>query len=104
MLLYAVQYFDTLENVFTCTFIYIQKEKTLRCKNLSDVQISYSDIGKIKNENTDLTKSGIWYLLCMLLIILFTLNLFQHNQTSTSSKRFCTSDRSFPSVFYLNGP
>ena len=26
----------------------------------------------------ELTKCGIWYFLCMLLIISFTLNLFQH--------------------------
>ena len=58
----------------------------------------------MKYENTELTKCGIWYLLCMLLMISFTLNLFQHKQTSTSSKRFCTSDESFPSGLYLNGP
>ena len=35
-----------------------KKKKTLRCKSLSDVQISYSDIVKIKYENTELTKYG----------------------------------------------
>ena len=34
----------------------------------------------------------------------FTLNFFQHKQTSTSSKKSCTSNRSCASVFYLNGP
>ena len=53
-----MQNFHTLEDVFNCTFIYIQKEKTLRCKSLSDVQISYSDIVKMKYENTELTKYG----------------------------------------------
>ena len=75
MLLYRVQNFDTLKNVFNCTLIYIQKEKTLRCKNLSDVKISYSDIGKINHENTELTIRRICYLLCMLLIISFTFSL-----------------------------
>ena len=78
MLLYTVQNFDTLENLSNCTFISIQKYKALRCKNLSDVQISYSDIRKMKFENIELTKYGIWYFLCVLHIISFTLNLFQH--------------------------
>ena len=55
MLLYTVQNFDTLENLFNYPFTYVQKQKTLGCKNLSDVQISYSDIGKMKYENTKLT-------------------------------------------------
>ena len=46
MFLYTVQNFDTSENLFNCSFIYIHKEETLRCKNPSDVQISYSDIEK----------------------------------------------------------
>ena len=69
--------------------------------NIHKTEVTYSDIGKV---NTELTKCGIWYFLRMLLINSFTLNLFQYKQTSTSSKRFCTSDRLFPSVFYLNGP
>ena len=54
MLLQTVQNFDVLDNIFNCSFIYIQKEKTLRCKNLPGEQISYSDIGKLKYENTEL--------------------------------------------------
>ena len=57
----------------------------------------------MKYENTDLAKCGIWYFLFMFLIISLNLNLFQHKQTKTSSTRFCKSDRSFPSAFYLNG-
>ena len=72
----------------------------LRRENLSDVPMSYSDIGKLRYENTDLTKWGIWYFLCTLLIVSFTLDFFQHGQTSLSSKRFCASGRSFPSVFF----
>ena len=68
-----------------------------------DVQISYFDIGKIKYENTDLAKCCIWYFLCMFLIISLNLNLFQHKQIKTNSTKFCKSDRSFPSAFYLNG-
>ena len=59
----------TVKNIFNCTFIYIQKQTILRCKNLSDLQISYSDIGKKKYGNIELTKYGIWNFLCMLLII-----------------------------------
>ena len=73
----------------------------LRPENLSDVPMSYSVIAKLRYENTDLTKWSIWYFLCTLLIVSFTLNLFQYEQTSLSSKRFCASGRSFPSVFLL---
>ena len=69
--------------------------------NIHKTEITCSDIGKV---NRELTKCDIWYFLRMLLINSFTLNLFQYKQTSTSSKRFCTSNRLFPSVFYLNGP
>ena len=61
MLLYTAQNFDTLENVLNYTFIYIQNEKTLMCKNLFDVQISYSDIRKMKYENREPIKCDIWY-------------------------------------------
>ena len=78
MFLYSVQDLDALEILFNCTFIYIQKLKILSFKNLSDVQISYTDVEKMKYGNKESTQFGIWYLLCMLLIISFTLNLFQH--------------------------
>ena len=58
--------------IFLEPFYLYTKIEILRCQNLSDVQITYSDIGKIKYQNTENTKcgiSGIWYFLCMLLII-----------------------------------
>ena len=67
------------------------------------MQISYSHIGKMNYQYTEIIKCGIWYFLFILLISL-ALNLFQHKQNSVRSKRFCMSERSFPSVFYLNGP
>ena len=59
-----------LPATISTTKVYAKRE------NLSDVQVSYSDIGKIKYENTELIKCSIWYFLSMLLIITFTLNFF----------------------------
>ena len=39
--------------------------QTLKCKDMSNVQISYSHI------KTELTKRSIWYFLCMLLVTVF---------------------------------
>ena len=82
MSLYTVRNFDTSENAFNCTFIYMQKEKTFSCKSLSDVQISYSDIGKVKYENNELTKCGIWYFLC----IPFGIYLLKVNNRNTRTR------------------
>ena len=81
MLLYAVQNFDTLENFFNWTFVYIYKNRKYwgaeigRMYKIKFHLISFV-IGKMKSENTELTKCGIWYLLGILLIISFTLWIY----------------------------
>ena len=41
--------------MFLIALLSIYKKRKLRYKNLSDVQIRYSDTGKMKYENTELT-------------------------------------------------
>ena len=70
------------------------------CQNLSDVQISYSDIAKIKYQNTENTKcgiSGIWYFLRMLLII--SLIYFSTSRPARVQKSFVRPTDNFHQLF-----
>ena len=87
-------------SIFLKPFYLYTKIEILMCQNLSDVQISYSDIAKIKYQNTENTKcgiSGIWYFLRMLLII--SLIYFSTSRPARVQKSFVRPTDNFHQLF-----